>query len=71
MKVNSPRSGALKVGHRWYLWVFTSQSVIYYIVAPGRDAGVPIEHFAKADETNDSAVLVCDRYSAYKKWPEN
>lgn len=56
-----------KVGHRWYLWFFTSQSVIYYIVAPGRDAGVPIEHFAKADETNDSAVLVCDRYSAYKK----
>lgn len=56
-----------KVGHRWYLWVFTSQSVVYYIVAPGRDAGVPIEHFGKLDETNDPAVLVCDRYVAYKK----
>ena len=56
-----------KIGYRWYLWVFTSQSVVYYIVAPGRNAGVPIEHFGALDDTTDSAILVCDRFSSYKK----
>ena len=56
-----------KIGYRWYLWVFTSSSVVYYIVAPGRDAGVPITHFSARNKATDSAILVCDRYSAYKK----
>ena len=28
-----------KVGHRWYLWVTKSASVVYYRMAPGRGEG--------------------------------
>jgi len=54
-----------KVGHRWYLWVTRSQSVIYYIVDPSRSTAVPGAHFAGL--CNDRVIIVCDRYSAYKK----
>lgn len=55
-----------KVGHRWYLWVMQSASVVFYRMAPGRGADVPKTHFAKLQKDLVDVVLVCDRYSAYK-----
>ena len=55
-----------KTGHRWYLWVMQSSSVVYYRMAPGRGANVPKGHFAKLRKDLLKVVLVCDRYSAYK-----
>ena len=54
-----------KVGHRWYLWVTRSKSVIYFIVDPSRSTDVPGAHFAGL--CRDRVIIVCDRYSAYKK----
>jgi len=54
-----------KVGSRWYLWVTRSQSVIYYCIDPSRSAAVPGAHFAGLQR--DRVIIVCDRYSAYKK----
>jgi transposase len=55
-----------KVGHRWYLWVTRSPSVVFYHIAPSRGATVPKTHFAKLQKDLVEVVLVCDRYSAYK-----
>ncbi len=55
-----------KTGHRWYLWVMQSASVVYYLMAPGRGADVPKGHFAELRKDLVEVVLVCDRYSAYK-----
>jgi transposase len=55
-----------KTGHRWYLWVMQSASVVYYRMAPGRGADIPKGHFAKLRKDLLAVVLVCDRYSAYK-----
>jgi transposase len=55
-----------KVGHRWYLWVTRSPSVVFYHIAPSRGAAVPKTHFAKLHKDLVEVVLVCDRYSAYK-----
>jgi transposase len=55
-----------KTGHRWYLWVMQSVSVVYYRMAPGRGADVPKGHFAKWRKDLRKVVLVCDRYSADK-----
>lgn len=60
-----------KTGHRWYLWVMQSASVVYYRMAPGRGADVPKEHFAKLRKDLLEVVLVCDRYSAYKSLAKN
>ena len=54
-----------KVGTRWYLWVTRSKSVVYYCIDPSRSAAVPGAHFAGLQ--NDKVIIVCDRYSAYKK----
>jgi transposase len=54
-----------KTGHRWYLWVTQSASVVFYRMAPGRGADVPKAHFAKLRKDLVAVVLVCDRYSAY------
>lgn len=54
-----------KVGHRWYLWVTRSKSVIYYCIDPSRSTAVPHAHFAGL--CHDRVIIVCDRYSAYKK----
>ena len=54
-----------KIGHRWYLWVTRSPEVIYYQVAPTRSAAVPMAHFSGLEGTK--VIVVCDRYSAYKK----
>jgi transposase len=55
-----------KVGHRWYLWVTRSPSVVFFHIAPSRGAIVPKTHFAKLQKDLVEVVLVCDRYSAYK-----
>lgn len=54
-----------KVGHRWYLWVTRSPSVIYYVMADNRSAKVPIAHYSGLKV--EKAIIVVDRYSAYKK----
>src|SRR5713101_1822887 len=54
-----------KTGHRWYLWVMQSASVVLYRMAPGRGADVPKAHVAKLHKDLLGVVLVCDRYSAY------
>ena len=54
-----------KVGTRWYLWVTRSQSVIYFILDPRRSADVPGAHFSGLQQ--EQVIIVCDRYSAYKK----
>jgi len=54
-----------KVGTRWYLWVTRSESVIFYCIDPSRSAAVPGAHFAGLQ--NAIVIIICDRYSAYKK----
>jgi len=54
-----------KVGSRWYLWVTRCPSVIFFILDPSRSAAVPGAHFAGLQ--SGRAIIVCDRYSAYKK----
>ena len=53
-----------KAGHRWYLWVFQSCSVLYYALDPSRSATVP----AAVLEGVEHGVISCDRHSAYKKF---
>ena len=36
-------------------------------MAPGRDAGVPLEHFSELGDGQIPVYLVCDRYRAYQK----
>jgi transposase len=54
-----------KTGHRWYLWVMQSASVVFDRMAPGRGADVPQGHCAKRHKDLVDVVLVGDRYSAY------
>ncbi len=53
-----------KVGNKWWLWVSRSESVVYFLIAPGRGADVPISYFENTQK--DKIIVVCDRYSAYK-----
>ncbi|MDA3791187.1 MAG: IS66 family transposase [Desulfobacula sp.] len=53
-----------KIGNRWWLWVCRSVSVVYFQIAPGRGANVPIEHFKNIQQ--QKIIVICDRYSAYK-----
>jgi len=55
-----------KTGHRWYLWVTRSASVVFSRMAPGRSADVPTAHGAGLKKALVKVVLVCDRSSAYK-----
>ena len=55
-----------KVGYKWYLWVTRSASVISLTVATGRSTQVINDQFA--DHSKKSIIIVCDRYSAYKKF---
>lgn len=61
-RVFEKRAG--KVGYRGYLWVFRSRSVCFFVLDPSRAAVVPLAHFA---QLLAEAIVVCDRYSAYKK----
>jgi len=53
-----------KVGHRWYLWVFHSRSVVHYVLDASRSATVVEAELAGVD----SGFISCDRYVAYKKF---
>jgi len=53
-----------KIGNRWWLWVSRSASVVYFQIAPGRGADVPVEHFKNIE--SQKIIVICDRYSAYK-----
>lgn len=53
-----------KAGHRWWLWVFQSRSVCYYVIDPSRSASVPETVLAGVD----CGVISCDRHGAYKKF---
>ena len=53
-----------KTGNRWWLWLSRSASVVYFQIAPGRGADVPVEHFKNIE--HQQIIVVCDRYSAYK-----
>ena len=53
-----------KIGNRWWLWVSRSVSVVYFQIAPGRGADVPVEYFKNTQQ--QKIIVICDRYSAYK-----
>lgn len=53
-----------KAGHRWYLWVFQSCSVVYYVLDPSRSASVPTAVLQGVQ----SGLISCDRHGAYKKF---
>jgi transposase len=53
-----------KIGNRWWLWVSRSISVVYFQIAPGRGANVPIEYFKNIKQ--QEIIVICDRFSAYK-----
>lgn len=53
-----------KVGHRWYMWVFQSCSVVHYVVDKSRAAEVIIAELAGVDK----GIISCDRYSGYKRF---
>lgn len=54
-----------KEGHRWYLWVMQSKTTVYFCIDPTRSADVVLRHYSALE--SDLAIVVCDRYSAYKK----
>jgi len=51
-----------KQGHRWYLWVFRSETTVAFRLDPSRSSSVPKAHFG--DQAK--GILSVDRYSAYK-----
>ena len=53
-----------KVGHRWYLWVFHSSSVVHYVIDQTRAGDVIVGELAGIDQ----GVISCDRYSGYKRF---
>lgn len=50
-----------KTGHRWYLWIFHSETTVFFKMAPTRGAKVVKEHYG-----DSWGVLNVDRYSSYK-----
>ena len=53
-----------KIGHRWYMWVFQSSSVVHYVVDESRAAEVIIAEFSGVKQ----GIISCDRYSGYKRF---
>ena len=53
-----------KIGNRWWLWVSRCASVVYFQIAPGRGADVPLEYFKNIQQ--QKIIVICDRFSAYK-----
>jgi transposase len=51
-----------KTGHRWWLWVFLGEDTVVFRLDPTRSHEVPEGHFP----ADARAVLMVDRYSAYK-----
>jgi len=59
-----------KAGHRWFLWLTRSASVVYFWMAPGRGADVLKGHMAGLDK-EAFVIFVCDRYSVYPCWAKD
>ena len=55
------------MGYRWWLWVTQSPSVVYYTLAPSRSGDIPIAYFSGLDKRLEQVIVVCDRYSGYKR----
>ena len=53
-----------KVGHRWYLWVFHSPSVVHYVLDRSRSTKVVQCEL----EGVERGIISCDRYAAYKRF---
>jgi len=53
-----------KLGHRWYLWVFHSRSVVHFVLDESRSTEVVQAELAGVQ----SGFISCDRYAAYKKF---
>ncbi|MBK7237729.1 MAG: transposase [Sterolibacteriaceae bacterium] len=53
-----------KRGHRWYLWVFRSRAVAYYVLDASRSAAVS----QRGARRGGRGTISCDRYGAYKKF---
>lgn len=53
-----------KVGHRWYMWVFHSASVVHFVLDPSRSTQVVQDEL----DGVDSGIISCDRYAAYKRF---
>lgn len=51
-----------KTGYRWWLWVFLGEDTVVFRLDASRSHEVPEGHFP----TDTHAVLMVDRYSAYK-----
>jgi transposase len=51
-----------KAGYRWWLWVFLGEDTVVFRLDPTRSHEVPQGHFL----ADACAVLMVDRYSAYK-----
>lgn len=53
-----------KAGHRWYLWVFQSATVAWYVLDPSRSAAVVQSALSGVEQ----GILSVDRYAAYRKF---
>ena len=53
-----------KVGHRWYMWVFHSPSVVHYVLDQSRATQVVQDELAGVHR----GIISCDRYAAYKRF---
>ena len=59
-----------KIGHRWYLWVTRSASVVYFWMSPGRGADEIKTHMSDLNR-DVTIIFVCDRYKAYQCWAKD
>ena len=59
-----------KIGHRWYLWVTRSASVVFFWTAPGRGADEIKTHMSELNR-EVTIIFVCDRYKAYQCWAKD
>ena len=41
--------------------------MVYYTLAPSRSGDIPIDHFSGLDQGLEQVIVVCDRYSGYKR----
>jgi len=53
-----------KIGNRWWLWVSLSVSVVYFQIAPGRGANVPLEYFnlkvTRKNIQQQKIIVICN-----------
>jgi transposase len=52
-----------KQGWHWWLWVFASSRVVFFVLDPSRSSNVPLRHFGESAR----GIVSCDRFSAYGK----